>query len=246
MRSPNVAAPLLVAATLLSISNPRSAKSAQNEDNNTFRTAHSTYTISAKPDQEHQCLYRNGKKLFCGGNWYLYFGEPVKTANYTLIPLSSKCGGNGCPLSDVWLVIERGSKTTVKHIAGDCFLCELTVLHTNPRIDAASFNIGKKKGYRLTASFGKGNLSVHRTKISSKINKADCEAVYLCFNGCASENYSCISTQSEARLWKEFEARHPSFFEKKILPMCERVHAGALSKDVAFHKFCRITPAATR
>lgn len=74
---------------------------------------------------------------------------------------------------------------------------------------------------------------------AAPLNKADCEAVYRCFEGCAAEHYNCIRSGSEAHLWKEVEARHPSFLERKILPMCEKVHSGVLSKDVAFHKFCK-------
>ncbi|MCK1506309.1 hypothetical protein IVB21_15615 [Bradyrhizobium sp. 18] len=76
---------------------------------------------------------------------------------------------------------------------------------------------------------------------AASLNKADCEAVYLAFEGCAIAE-SPIRTNSESNRWKDVEARHPSFLEKKILPMCERVHSGALSKDVAFHTFCRTKP----
>ncbi|MCP1854229.1 MULTISPECIES: hypothetical protein [unclassified Bradyrhizobium] len=44
----------------------QSAKSAENEANNTLHTTHSTYTISETPEHEYtQCLFRNGERLFC-------------------------------------------------------------------------------------------------------------------------------------------------------------------------------------
>jgi hypothetical protein len=77
---------------------------------------------------------------------------------------------------------------------------------------------------------------------AASFSKADCEFVYLCFEGCAAEQYNCIRTGSEAHRAHDFMARHPSLLDKQILQMCEKIHSGALSKEVAFHKFCKTKP----
>lgn len=74
------------------------------------------------------------------------------------------------------------------------------------------------------------------------LNKRDCEFVNACFEGCAAQNYNCIRTGSEAHLAQEVMARHPALLEKKLLPLCEQVHSGALSKDAAYHRFCKTKP----
>ncbi|SEC00884.1 hypothetical protein [Bradyrhizobium erythrophlei] len=75
---------------------------------------------------------------------------------------------------------------------------------------------------------------------AASLSKADCEAVYLAFEGCAIAE-SPIRTGSEAHRWQELHARHPSFLEK-IMPMCKQIYSGALSKDVAFRRFCKTKP----
>lgn len=77
---------------------------------------------------------------------------------------------------------------------------------------------------------------------AATLNKRDCEFVFTCFEGCAAQNYNCIRTGSEAHLAQEVMARHPALLEKKLLPLCEQIHSGALSKDAAYHRFCKTKP----
>lgn len=248
MRRIDSALCLMIGAVIWLLPMLQSAKSAENEANNTLRTTHSTYTISETPEHEYtQCLFRNGERLFCStAGGVLYFGEPVKTRSYTLLPISDSCGGNGCPSRDVRLVVERGSKITVKNVVEDCYWCELTVLHKNARTDTATFKIGNKQGYRLVESFRRGTLSVHRSKITSKIDARTCSDLHETIKACASsETRPCFnpynSSASGNRMMLSIENDHPSFSRSAFNETCDNICGSG--KEITYRqfssKFCR-------
>ncbi|MGH6710923.1 MAG: hypothetical protein ACREEK_18360 [Bradyrhizobium sp.] len=235
-----------VAALVISAAGSRYARSAENEENNTLRTAHSTYTISGTPEREFsQCLRRNGKQLFCG-DLNLYFDDVVKTKNYNLIPLHSSCGGNGCPSQNVWLIIEKGSTALVKNVVEDCYGCELASVRTSSQADTVNFKIGNNKGYRLTASFRGGTLSVHRSKIGPKLDTETCSGLHEAIKACAaSDARPCrvLYDQSAGgnRQMNSIENDYPRFSRDAFRKECENVCAS--QKEISFQtfsrKFCR-------
>jgi len=98
--------------------------SAAAEDNK-VETSNAIYEIRPDPkNEDRKCVFKGTTQLLCIERDLVTFGNPVKTKDYTLIPIYDDCGGSACGRSETTLLIEKGRQTkidrTLKRFCVEC------------------------------------------------------------------------------------------------------------------------------
>jgi hypothetical protein len=162
-----------------------------------------------------KCIFRNGELLYCphGETDYLFFGKPVQTKTYTLIPFHNSCSGTACRRGMASLIVERGERAKAVHVT-ECFDCEsnIRVIGRDYRRDKVTFDLGLLEGARITAIFYAGKLSVYRVLDPGELsfNKADCEFLSVAIESCdAPSSIGALPTAGMANRYADFSNRHP-------------------------------------
>jgi hypothetical protein len=135
-------------------------------------------------------VYRNGIEFFSlsSSEEYVSLGAPIKTRDYTLIPVYGRHAGSGYHWGTASLLIE-GKGTSVVHegLLASCFECNVRALSSDHASNVVHIRIGRREGYETSAWFRDGALSVHRTKLDPEepVDADTCNLLYeqlkMCF-----------------------------------------------------------------
>ena len=91
----------LIAVALFALA----AASARAENDETrVRTDHATYELRDDPKNDaKKCVFKNGRQIACIERDLVMFGKPIRTRDYTIVPIYDDCGGSACGLSQTTL-----------------------------------------------------------------------------------------------------------------------------------------------
>ncbi len=241
-----IAAGTILAALLFQLVAARGADDERYE----ITTRNATYTIPRPKDyEERRCVYRNKEKLFCAPKYsYAFFGLPVRTKNYDLIPLTTHPDGSGSRWWDYSLIVEQGEHGRVKTIVDGCFSdsCEIRATQVNHGADDVRFHVGRSEGSKMTAHFNAGVLSIRKRRISPKepLNAETCARLFEELNECselgASNKSDCPSEYSSRSQVTNFffvgiENDFPGFSREKFDQACR---TACITRGVAKRRLC--------
>jgi hypothetical protein len=223
-------------------------------ERNKITTRNATYTIPRLKDYvDQRCVYRNEEKLFCAPKYnYAFFGSPVRTKNYDLIPLTIYPDGSGSRWWDYSLIVEQGEHARVKTIVVGCFAdsCEIRATQVNHGADDVRFHVGRSEGSKITAHFNAGVLSIRKRRINPKepLNAETCTRLFEALRQCnePSNQSDCPSEYSSASQSINFffvgiENDYPGFSRKNFDQACRAacIDRRAVGRQEVDQMFCQ-------
>jgi hypothetical protein len=156
-----------------------------------------TYTISRPDENGPQCVYRNDVKFYCPPeriavdvvDLFTEFGPLIRLKDYDLIPLTDSMSGTGERWNDYKLIIvDKVGNATVEKVVDQCFneSCDVRPIAGRDYLNEVYLHIGRKDGYRLSAQFQDGKLSVTKIRLSSKepLDGDTCDGLFAILEYC--------------------------------------------------------------
>jgi hypothetical protein len=155
----------------------------------TARGSH--YTVVKDPSKKEgylKCVYRNEEEFLCpGAAEFIAFEKHIKTKDYDLIVLSTGQLGSGTRWWDWKLIVENGSKASIKTLADGCLECDIHVEGLKPRSNEVAFTYRQEK-HRVVATFHAGQLAMRKSRLDpyEPLDKTTCDALFGNYQECRS------------------------------------------------------------
>src|SRR5713101_4479071 len=143
---------------------------------------------SSKENDYLKCVYRNEKEFLCpGAAEFIAFEKHIKTKDYDLIVLSTGQLGSGTRWWDWKLIVEDGSKASIKTLADGCLECDIHVEGLKPRSNEVAFTYRQEK-HRIVATFRAGQLAMRKSRLDpyEPLDKSTCDALFGNYQECRS------------------------------------------------------------
>lgn len=152
--------------------------SAAAEDNK-VETSNAIYEIRPDPkNEDRKCVFKGTTQLLCIERDLVTFGNPVKTKDYTLIPIYDDCGGSACGRSETTLLIEKGRQTKIdRTLKRFCVECQ-NKFEAKADLKVA-IALDRKAGHASSSLFRNGVLTVSKKPLDPKEPLSDDDCSYL-------------------------------------------------------------------
>jgi hypothetical protein len=143
-------------------------------------TANATYEIRPNPKNEDiKCVFKGSTQLLCIERDLVSFGKPVKTRDYTLIPVYDDCGGSACGRSQTTLLIEKGSETRIdRTLKRFCVECQ-DKFEAKADSNEVAIALDRQHGHQFSATFRDGKIAVAKKPLDPKEPLSDDDCTYL-------------------------------------------------------------------
>ena len=143
-------------------------------------TANASYEI--RPDSrngEIKCVFKGNTRLLCIERELVSFGTPVKTRDYTLIPVYDDCGGSACGRSQTTLLVEKGNHTGIdRTLKRFCVECQNS-FDAKADLNEIAIGLDRKDGHAFSALFRNGAITISKKPLDPKEPFSDDDCTYL-------------------------------------------------------------------
>lgn len=154
--------------------------SAQAEDDR-VETGHATYDLRPDPkNEDRKCVFKDGRQIVCIERDLVMFGKPVRTKDYTIIPIYDDCGGSACGLSQTTLLVEKGKDTTVdRSLRRYCVQCR-EKFDARADLNEVVILLDRREGHEFSALFRDGTITVSKKPLdpTEPLSEDDCNSLY--------------------------------------------------------------------
>jgi hypothetical protein len=151
------------------------------DDESRVRTGNATYELREDPKNAvRKCVLKDERQLLCIERDLVMFGKPLKTRDYTIIPVYDDCGGSACGLSQTTLLIEKGKETRVdRTLRRYCVLCK-EKFDVRPDLNEVDIGLDRREGHEFSALFRDGSITVSKKPLDPKepLSDDDCKSLY--------------------------------------------------------------------
>ena len=143
-------------------------------------TANAIYEIRPNPKNEDiKCVFKGKTRLFCIERELVTFGKPVRTRDYTLIPVYDDCGGSACGRSRTTLLIEKGKETKIdRKLKRFCVACQ-DKFEVKAGANEISIALDRQQGQQFSATFRDGKITIAGKPLDPKEPLSDDDCTYL-------------------------------------------------------------------
>lgn len=144
-------------------------------------TSNAVYEIRPDPkNEDRKCVFKNGTRLVCIERDLVMFGNPVRTRDYTLVPIYDDCGGSACGLSQTTLLIEKGKDTKIdRTLKRYCVQCK-EKFDSRAELNEIGITLDRRDGHEFSALFRDGAITVSKKPLDPKepLSDDDCNSLY--------------------------------------------------------------------
>jgi hypothetical protein len=193
-------------------------------------TANATYEIRPNPNNEDiKCVFKGNTQLLCIERDLVSFGKPVRTRDYTLIPVYDDCGGSACGRSQTTLLIEKGGETRIdRTLKRFCVECQ-DKFEAKADANEVAIALDRQQGHQFSATFRDGRIAVAKKPLDPKepLSDDDCSYLYEDYlDACIGHQGSCRSVLvdlpgANARPIRAMDINYAAFPERKIEAACQ-------------------------
>jgi hypothetical protein len=154
-----------------------------------------TYELREDPNNDEiKCVFKDGSRLTCIQRDLVMFGKPVRTKDYTIIPVYDDCGGSACGLSQTTLLIEKGREIKVDlSLKRFCVQCKEAFV-ARPDQNEVDIALDRREGHEFRALFRDGVLTIAKTPLdpNEPLSDDDCKSLYEdALDGCMAYHKKC-------------------------------------------------------
>lgn len=193
-------------------------------------TANATYEIRPDPKNEDtKCVFKGKTRLFCIKRELVTFGKPVRTRDYTLIPVYDDCGGSACGRSQTTLLVEKGRAVRIdRTLRRFCVECQ-DRFEVKADTNEVAIALDRQQGHQFSATFRDGRIAIASKPLDPKepLSDDDCSYLYEDYlDACIGHQGSCRSVLADlpganARPVKAMDTNYAAFPERKVEAACE-------------------------
>jgi hypothetical protein len=167
--------------------------------------------------------------MFCIERDLVTFGKPVKTRDYTLIPVYDDCGGSACGRSETTLLIEKGKETKIdRTLKRFCVECQ-SRFEARADSNEVAIALDRQQGHQFSAIFRDGKITVAKKPLDPKepLSDDDCSYLYEDYlDACIGHPGSCRSVIADlpganARPVRAMDTNYAAFPERKVEAACQ-------------------------
>ncbi|HWV40229.1 hypothetical protein, partial [Pseudorhodoplanes sp.] len=202
-------------------------------------------------NDEIKCMFRDGSRLTCIKRDLVMFGKPVRTKDYTIIPVYDDCGGSACGLSQTTLLIEKGTETKVDlSLRRFCVQCKEQFV-ARPDLNEIDIALDRREGHEFSALFRDGAITISKKPLdpNEPLSDDDCKSLYEdALDSCMAYHARCRNVVADLpgatrRSVNYIESIYAAFPSKAFASACDtacrtkkRPARAAFDKDVCRRK----------
>jgi hypothetical protein len=201
-----------------------------NAEDDKIETANAIYEIRPNPKNEQiKCVFKGKTRLFCIERELVSFGKPVKTRDYTLIPVYDDCGGSACGRSQTTLLVEKGKETKIdRTLKRFCVECQ-NKFEVKADTNEIAIALDRQQGQQFSATFRHGKITIAGKPLDPKEPLSDDDCTYLyedVLDACIGHQGSCRDAVADlpganARPVRAMETSYAAFPDRKVEAACE-------------------------